>query len=297
METAFIGLLAAFIGLLGAAIGAIITLYISGQERIQRFKLVAIEKRLKVHQEAFGLCYKMYQNPKQKDAAEVFNECRLWWIGNNLYLEPKSRKAFEKCRMGYFVYSWAGDDNKNPFESPKHEIMLNSTWLDEFSESYKCIWDEAYAMKTPILINSSLASINKKYINVASSNNYSNQGILQEICINLPRLAYMSKDEEKFIEEIAKNRKMKIEKVREVANGLIYHGEKALKLKLVDKLGGLKESKKIIEKKGKFKNSKVIEYKQKVTLLSKLNMVTGIMGKSFAEGIYNSISNNKPELR
>lgn len=45
-----------------------------------------------------------------------------------------------------------------------------------------------------------------------------------------------------FVEIIAQNRKLAIERVKELANGKIYTGQQALELKLVDEMGGQEEA-------------------------------------------------------
>src|SRR6266851_1203110 len=45
-----------------------------------------------------------------------------------------------------------------------------------------------------------------------------------------------------FLEIVAKNRRMTVDQVNDVAQGRVWTGEQALKIKLVDKLGGLQEA-------------------------------------------------------
>jgi ribonucleoside-triphosphate reductase len=93
-----------------------------------------------------------------------------------------------------------GDDNKHPFKTPKHEVILNNEWIDGYNEIHSKVWDEISIMKTPILINSNINFLSKKNEELASSNKYIYGGVLQEICINLPRFSYTSQDEDKFLE-------------------------------------------------------------------------------------------------
>lgn len=50
-----------------------------------------------------------------------------------------------------------------------------------------------------------------------------------------------------FIQEVAQNRKLPVEKVKEIANGFVYIGEEAKELGLVDELGSRKEAVKMLE--------------------------------------------------
>ncbi|MFX1572549.1 MAG: anaerobic ribonucleoside-triphosphate reductase [Promethearchaeota archaeon] len=93
-----------------------------------------------------------------------------------------------------------GDNNKRAFKTPKHEIFIVSNWFDEFKDSYEQVWEEVKLMKTPYLKNICFDLYRNKSINKLTENTYSNFGILQDICLNLPRYAYTSKDEEEFIE-------------------------------------------------------------------------------------------------
>jgi anaerobic ribonucleoside-triphosphate reductase len=63
-------------------------------------------------------------------------------------------------------------------------------------------------MRTPILINSNVKSLANKEIELSSSGGYINSGILQDVCLNLPRYAYSSQDEGKFLETVVTNMKI-----------------------------------------------------------------------------------------
>ncbi|MHA2051474.1 MAG: anaerobic ribonucleoside-triphosphate reductase [Promethearchaeota archaeon] len=95
-----------------------------------------------------------------------------------------------------------GDNFNNPYKSPKHEILVSKTLLDEFNQSFSNVWEEIYKKQTPILINSPIKSLKSISIQAPPSDTYSNFGILQEVCLNLPRLAYTTKDEDVFVEKI-----------------------------------------------------------------------------------------------
>jgi protease-4 len=47
---------------------------------------------------------------------------------------------------------------------------------------------------------------------------------------------------QQFVRDVARGRRMKVEKVREVADGRIFTGEQAMELGLVDELGNLKDA-------------------------------------------------------
>jgi hypothetical protein len=101
MDTTSITILTAILGFIGALIGAgvpaVINLIVSGKERIDRFKLVALEKRLAVHQKGFSLWNELiWLLHKPRERPEIIIECQNWWNENCLYLDKKSRKAFKQ---------------------------------------------------------------------------------------------------------------------------------------------------------------------------------------------------------
>jgi protease-4 len=53
---------------------------------------------------------------------------------------------------------------------------------------------------------------------------------------------------EQFIRDVAKSRNMKLERVREIADGRVYTGEQAKELGLVDELGGIQEAAEYLNK-------------------------------------------------
>jgi len=72
---------------------------------------------------------------------------------------------------------------------------------------------------------------------------------------------------EQFIAAVAAGRKLGVEDIRKLANGMIYTGETALELKLVDELGGLEAAKaKARELGGLPADAKVVRYERKRTV-------------------------------
>ena len=107
---------------------------------------------------------------------------------------------------------------------------------------------------------------------------------------------------EGFIHAIAENRKLDAKKVRSLANGLTYHGSKALKLGLIDAIGGIDEAVDIIEKAGNFEYDDIIDYKPKerglISLLSGIGAEAHSIGSYMAKGFLETISQkNKMNLK
>ncbi len=116
-----------------------------------------------------------------------------------------------------------GDHNGKLFAFPKHEIKIKKEWLKEFEPSYLKLMEEAVKMGTPYFLNmcpewmpdeihsqccrkflSGNEIISKcildpeKRKNANVWENYVSIGSLQSVSLNLPRYAYMSKNEDDY---------------------------------------------------------------------------------------------------
>lgn len=87
----------ALLTILGIFIGAFFTILIQMYDRKDKFRLVAIEKRLQTHQEAFSWWYKLIWaiHSPSDDRIPVISEARNFWLNNCLYLEKNTRKEFD----------------------------------------------------------------------------------------------------------------------------------------------------------------------------------------------------------
>jgi len=97
-----------------------------------------------------------------------------------------------------------GDDNNCYFPYPEHLIYYNEEWLVKFKEQYESICKEVLKNQTPCFINIDRHKILNKMIQT-SSDSYLNHGVLQKISLNLPRYAFLSQDESKFLELLKTN--------------------------------------------------------------------------------------------
>ncbi|MFX1492658.1 MAG: anaerobic ribonucleoside-triphosphate reductase [Promethearchaeota archaeon] len=94
-----------------------------------------------------------------------------------------------------------GDYNKSPFLIPKHLVYYDLNYLYEVKDSYIKLFEEIKKTYNPYLINLSNKWVKDGIIrNISDS--YFNHGILQKISLNLPRYAYLSKDEDIFLETL-----------------------------------------------------------------------------------------------
>jgi protease-4 len=78
-----------------------------------------------------------------------------------------------------------------------------------------------------------------------------------------------------FIEDVAKNRNISVERVRQIANGSVFLGNKALALGLIDNLGGKQEAFDIAKELANITEVKVLEYKKEVSLSQLASMFFG----------------------
>jgi len=80
---------------------------------------------------------------------------------------------------------------------------------------------------------------------------------------------------DQFISAVATGRGMEVEDVRKLATGMIYTGENALELKLVDELGGLEAAKaKARELAGLPEDAKVVAYEKKRNVFDIFDMLS-----------------------
>ena len=69
---------------------------------------------------------------------------------------------------------------------------------------------------------------------------------------------------QQFVQAVAKGRGLSVSEVKEIADGRIMTGQQALKLKLIDEIGGLEKTLELLAKKiGVEGRPKVIEEKEK----------------------------------
>jgi len=100
-----------------------------------------------------------------------------------------------------------GDYYRNKYLFPNHLVHFNKNWLNKFNDSYLNVYEEIKTGASPCLINFSLNRVDDK-INNFIGTSFINHGILQKISLNLPRYAYISQNEDKFIETLIEKLKL-----------------------------------------------------------------------------------------
>lgn len=76
------------------------------KERLDKFRLAALEKRLEIHQEAFYRWNQMMQliHKSSEKKSDYLIECQEWYYRNSLYLDDSSRVEFKMCINNVFDY-------------------------------------------------------------------------------------------------------------------------------------------------------------------------------------------------
>ncbi|MBS3112261.1 signal peptide peptidase SppA [Candidatus Woesearchaeota archaeon] len=97
---------------------------------------------------------------------------------------------------------------------------------------------------------------------------------------------------EYFIKEVAKNRKMDLEKVKNYANGEFYLGSEALKIGLIDKIGDREIALNLMKEKIGADKIQIVEYKKESGILNLFGSGAYAIGK----GIGDSLSLNDESL-
>ncbi|MFW9973426.1 MAG: anaerobic ribonucleoside-triphosphate reductase [Candidatus Odinarchaeota archaeon] len=90
---------------------------------------------------------------------------------------------------------------KHPLISiPVHNIFLNHNFINLIEDIFPRFWEEFELISSSYFSTNNPNSFRFANLKHLSKSNYYNFGILQNISLNLPRYAYTTKDEDKFIE-------------------------------------------------------------------------------------------------
>jgi hypothetical protein len=135
----FLSLLKDYQGIIGIIIGVLITYIISKKERqqkdkftegerIDKFRLSAINEKLAAHQKAFEIWYKLSLNIHSENSIDLANEARVFWISNCLYLTPKCRKEFDDLIFEFGMYKinrqiWFDTEERNE-KKKKSDVLI-----------------------------------------------------------------------------------------------------------------------------------------------------------------------------
>ncbi|KIF54461.1 hypothetical protein [Vibrio owensii] len=95
---------------------------LEGLKALNQLRVVAPERRLQAHQEAFALWRKMLSNLHSNERVNVVMECQDWYNQNCLYLSAKSREAFSVAYGALAIHNDLLQDRTQP-ESVKRNYL------------------------------------------------------------------------------------------------------------------------------------------------------------------------------
>lgn len=95
---------------------------LEGLKALNQLRVVAPERRLQAHQEAFALWRKMLSSLHSNERVNVVMECQDWYNQNCLYLSAKSREAFSVAYGALAIHNDLLQDRTQP-ESVKRNYL------------------------------------------------------------------------------------------------------------------------------------------------------------------------------
>ena len=96
-----------------------------------QLRLAALDQRLKAHQEAYALWWKLMDVIRDNERiSEVILECQDWWVKNNLYLDAEVRKAFRIAYHSASTYCQIYTELReaDSTERQRREGVLSESW-------------------------------------------------------------------------------------------------------------------------------------------------------------------------
>ncbi len=107
--------------------------FLRDADREDNFKLIALDKRLEKHQEAFShwvdLIRAIHDKGTKKD--DAVNKCMEFWNNNCLYLDMDSSKALKDCAMAVSFYSEYLQVNKDAKRDRQSKVYDTNKMWDE----------------------------------------------------------------------------------------------------------------------------------------------------------------------
>ena len=99
-------------------------------ERKEKFKIVAIEKRLEAHQQALKLWDELrtviHKSDNDPQKMEIINTTRDFWYSNSLYLERETRESLQKAFWKLWLDNWKALEPGE--EKNKEYKFFNEQW-------------------------------------------------------------------------------------------------------------------------------------------------------------------------
>ena len=179
---------------------------------------------------------------------------------------------------------------------PKHYILLDYKFMNLIENIYPKFWDENELINSSYFLKFHPNSYRFKNLEFLVSEKYHNYGILQNISLNLPRYAFTTKDEDRFLAllrsklDLCSNillKKYDIIKKRIHSNhlplcGTVINGETIFKLEnqgLSISLVGLNEAIRYLTNYDLHENLKTIEFGKKI--LTEINQLCSELSEEY----------------
>ncbi len=152
----------------------------------------------------------------------------------NTNYEDYGEQCLKLFKALIFVFKEISEKNIN-YLTPHLQIFLDNDFFKEVNQTYLKFWDDLNAFRDVSFIKFCLNAFYNRNLEKSLENNLNNFGVLQNISLNLPRYAYISKDEGKFLELL----NSKVILSSEILLKKYQIIEKRLKLKQLPCCGGL----------------------------------------------------------
>lgn len=98
------------------------------RERRDKFRLAAIDERLKVHQTAFRLSRKLLRHvhDSTEDKIPIMKECDEFWDNHSLYLTKKAREVFWRTLGDFNGYDLLMEMNRTEKSAKSREKLMKA---------------------------------------------------------------------------------------------------------------------------------------------------------------------------
>lgn len=154
-------------GLIGVFVGWWITYKISKKERLQKekiteseridkYRLSAINERLAAHQKAFEIWYNLaFKIHEEKDRQSNTEVAREFWKSHCLYLTPKCRKIYDGFIFDFSMYGqyrqiWFDTIDKNEKKKRSDELVTTFNRIMNVGKIIQEEVDISYTEPEPI---------------------------------------------------------------------------------------------------------------------------------------------------
>jgi len=113
--------------LIGIGLTHVSSKYLNKQKLKHQLSLIALDKKLEAHQQAYAIWWKIIANVYNREKiGRIVEEAQDWWQNNCLYLMPESRISFRQCFL--FALNHA-DEIKTISNKDDLNRISNENWI------------------------------------------------------------------------------------------------------------------------------------------------------------------------